>query len=358
MDRLWVRLALAFAALVLVVTALVNVINFVVYPVDALLRELMNSSDALALQQAFMRRRPVAILYQSLIVFFFASLVGLWLSRSMTAPLNRLAEAARAIGRQDLSQRVAPQGSRELVEVIGAFNVMAADLEQAEGLRRQLMADIAHELRTPLTVLQGNLQALIDDVYPMEKEEMVRLHDQTRHLSRLVEDLHVLAQAEAHRLPLTRAETAPVPLVKEAVNRFQPLAAQQRVALRLELLGRLSPVTLDSHRITQALDNLIANALRHTPAGGEVIVSVGATPDALTLSVRDTGSGIAAEHLPFVFDRFYRTDPARSRDAGGSGLGLAIARAIAEAHGGSLSAASAGSGQGSTFTLQLPQGNG
>ena len=356
MDRLWVRLALAFAVLLLLATALVNVINFVVYPVDELLRDLLSSGEALALQQAFMRRRPVAILYQSLLVVVFASLVGLWLSRSLTAPLNRLAEAARAIGRQDLSQRVAPQGSRELVEVIGAFNAMAADLEEAEGLRRQLMADIAHELRTPLTVLQGNLQALIDDVYPLEKEEMVRLHDQTRHLSRLVEDLHVLAQAEAHRLALALAETAPVPLVKAAVNRFQPLAQARDVALRLELLGRLPAVTLDSHRITQALDNLIVNALRHTPAGGEVIVSVAAPAEGLQLRVRDSGSGIAAEHLPFVFDRFYRTDPARSRDTGGSGLGLAIARAIAEAHGGTLTAASPGSGQGSVFTLQLPRG--
>jgi signal transduction histidine kinase len=282
-------------------------------------------------------------------------LFGIFMSRSLTAPLNNLAAAARDIGARNLSRRVEERGSDEMVAVARAFNEMAADLEESEQLRRNLLADTAHELRTPLSVLQGNLRAILDEVYPMNQEEMVRLYDHTRFLSRLVNDLHELAQAEARQLPLDLQPTDLAHLVQTTTDTFRPSAEAKGVALKTDLPAGLPPCPVDSARLTQVLQNLLANALRHTPTAGAITVRAESGATTVTLSIEDTGEGIPSEHLPYVFDRFYRTDPARSRDRGGAGLGLAIARAIVEAHGGQISVASEGvSGRGSTFTIQLP----
>ncbi len=280
---------------------------------------------------------------------------GILMSLTLTAPLNNLAEAARDIGARNLSRRVKVAGSDEMIEVAHAFNEMAAGLEQAEQLRRNLLADVAHELRTPLTVLQGNLRAILDEVFPLDNSEMARLYKHTRLLSRLVNDLHELAQAEARQLPLNLQETDLLDLVKSTGDTFNPIAETKSITLRLNLPPHLPPIRVDAARLTQVLQNLLANALRHTPAGGTIIIHVESAPDAICLSISDTGDGIPPEHRPYIFDRFYRTDPARSRDRGGAGLGLAIARAIIEAHGGIITVASEGTpGQGSTFTIQLP----
>ncbi len=217
-----------------------------------------------------------------------------------------------------------------------------------------MLADVAHELRNPLHLLQGNLQAMLDDVYPLNKEEIGRLVDQTRQLARLTDDLHELAQAEAHRLPLHKQTVDVATLVKESAAAFRPLAKSKEVELRVELLGTIPTLHVDAARLRQATDNLLRNALRHTPAGGRILVQVEQQDSAVTMRVEDTGQGIAAEHLAHVFDRFYRTDSARSRDQGGTGLGLAIARAIIEAHDGQIEVASPGLGHGSTFTVRLP----
>ncbi len=282
---------------------------------------------------------------------------GIVMSRSLTAPLNNLAEAARDIGARNLSRRVEEKGSDEMMAVARAFNDMAADLEEGEQLRRNLLADVAHELRTPLSVLQGNLRAILDKVYPMNEEEMARLYDHTRFLSRLVNDLHELAQAEARQLSLDLQETDLAELIATNANTFRSSAEAKGIILQTELLAELPPIQVDSARLTQVLQNLLANALRHTPPGGTITIQTKTTPEAVDLSIADTGEGIPPEHLPYVFDRFYRTDPARSRDRGGAGLGLAIARAIVEAHGGQLTVTSEGiPGQGSTFTISLPIG--
>jgi two-component system OmpR family sensor kinase/two-component system sensor histidine kinase BaeS len=238
---------------------------------------------------------------------------------------------------------------------------MAAALEQAETLRRNLIADVAHELRTPLSVLQGNLRAILDDVYPLDKTEVANLYDQTRLLSRLVNDLHDLAQAEAGQLQLRLQPTDMASLVHKAAAAFGPVAEARGVTLTCQAPAELPPMLADSARLTQVLHNLLTNALHFTPAGGTISLSAGQNgklngqPPSLWLSVRDTGEGILPEHLPHVFDRFYRADPARSRATGGSGLGLAIARAIVEAHGGEMSVASDGvPGRGSVFTVHLP----
>jgi len=283
-------------------------------------------------------------------------LFGVLMSRSLTAPLNRLAEGARAIGARDLSRRVEVGGSDEIREVAQAFNEMAQDLEQAEQLRRNLIADVAHELRTPLTVMQGNLRAILDDVYALEKGEITRIYDQTRLLGRLVNDLHELAKAEARKLPLNFTQTDLLPLLTGLSDTFAPVAESRGVSLQTDLPDSLPAVQVDQERLLQVLHNLLNNGLRHTPSGGKIIVSAQAEADHIWIEITDTGEGIPPEHLPHIFERFYRTDPARTRDKGGAGLGLAIARAIIEAHGGQISANSRGvAGQGSSFAIQLPR---
>lgn len=296
------------------------------------------------------------LLTVTLITGISGIIFGVVMSRTLTAPLNNLAEAAKAIGARHLSQRVEEKGSDELKAVARSFNEMAATLEQAEQLRRNLLADVAHELRTPLSILQGNLRAILDEVYPLDQTEMARLYEHTRFLSRLVNDLHELAQAEAKQLPLNRQDTDLAQLVKTTAESFRPGADEKGVALDVVLPPASPCLQVDPARITQVLQNLLANALRHTPAGGKITLELEAQPESIHLAVADTGDGIPAEYLPHIFDRFYRTDPTRSRDRGGAGLGLAIARAIIEAHDGRITATSRGiAGQGSTFIIQLPR---
>ena len=354
MNRLWVRLSLAFAAVVVVAvlaTALaVRLTNAIVTdPITPPPPVVKAYFDRFRSEQPWPNFPTVMF-----VIGLVAVSAGVWMSRRVTAPLAELAQAAHAVGRQDFSQRVSLRGSEEIVAVATAFNDMAAQLQQSESLRRNLLADVAHELRHPVHVLQGSLQAILDDVYPCNKEEIARLSDQTHHLTVLVNDLHILAQAEAHKLPLRKQMTDLAALVKETVAAFEPLVAAKRVSLRVELLGTMPQISVDRARLRQAVHNLLDNALRHTPEGGAIAVSVEQGPATIQLRVQDTGDGIAAEQLPYVFDRFYRTDEARTRDKGGTGLGLAIVKANVEAHGGTVTAVSQGIGQGSTFTIDLP----
>jgi signal transduction histidine kinase len=278
---------------------------------------------------------------------------GVLMSRTITAPLNKLAEAARAIGSRNLSRRVEEVGSDEMRSLAQAFNDMADGLEQGETLRRNLLADVAHELRTPLSVLQGNLRAILDEVYPLSQEEIARLYEHSRLLGRLVNDLHELAQAEARQLPLDIQPANLLDLLTTTAETFRPHAESKNITLDVQLPDNMPPVSIDSGRIRQVLQNLLANAFGHTPAKGGITLHAQANAEAVTITVHDTGDGIAPEHLPHIFDRFYRADPARNRDRGGAGLGLAIARAIVESHGGNITVTSAPK-QGSTFTVSLP----
>ncbi len=308
--------------------------------------------------QDFPTRLATVVVESALTLILVGSVLGIaagaWLSRRMTAPLDDLAAGAGQVGAGDLTVRVTPKGSDEMVALADAFNRMAADLEQAEQLRQHMLADVAHELRTPLTVLQGSLRAILDDVYPLDKAEIASLYDQTRHLHRLVNDLHELAQAEAGQLPLTLRAVDAAGLVQDVVELFAPLAEAQNVTLTCVQPGRPLLVQADRARLMQVLQNLLTNALRHTPADGAITVTARAARRQVEIAVEDSGEGISAAHLAHVFDRFYRTDAARDRDAGGAGLGLAIVRALVETHGGAVRVASAGPGQGSAFTVALP----
>lgn len=330
------------------------------------------SSELPAQEQAFLDRVNATLLLAAVVALFISTVLGLLLARTLTAPLRRLALAAQAIAGGDLSQRVPVQGAVETQVVSRSFNQMAENLEQAEQLRRNLVADVAHELRTPLTVIQGNLQALLDGVFPLERAEIAAIYDETLLLSRLVNDLGELARAEAGQLHLQVLEIELAGVVARAMAGFAPAAEAKHVDLQVDLPVSLPPVLADPDRLGQVLRNLLSNALRHTPEDGVVKLSaalrISAGPPALAepgagptassgasqvvVKVADSGPGLAPEDLPYVFERFWRSDRARSRDKGGSGLGLAITRYLVEAMGGEIGVVSK-PGQGSEFWFTL-----
>ncbi|MBP8003412.1 MAG: HAMP domain-containing histidine kinase [Chloroflexi bacterium] len=363
MNRLWVRFSLIILGVILFVIITPFLFRGVVFPLLGQDREVarelfpqvletLPSETVDRIAQFFLAELISSLVAYVVVSAVAALLVGSWVGRTLTRPLQQLEKAANAIKAGELNQNVPAQGSREMVAMATAFNGMAAQLSQAETLRKNLLADVAHELRHPIHILQGNLQAILDDVYPLSKEEIARLADQTQHLTRLVQDLHDLSQAEAHQLPLHRQEMEVADVVKDAAATYKPLASGRHIDLHVELLGAIPTIQGDPARLRQVMLNLLDNALRHTPDGGKVVVTVQKLAGRLQVQVRDSGSGISPEHLPFVFDRFYKLD--RGRERSGTGLGLAIAKAVVEAHGGEIAAASQGAGQGSTFTLGLP----
>lgn len=309
-------------------------------------------SQLVGLEQDFLDRVNRALLLAAGLALGVGVILGAVLARTLAAPLGQVSTAAAAVAAGDLSQRVPESGTVETRALARSFNRMAENLEQAEQLRRNLLADVAHELRTPLTVIQGNLQALLDGVYPLERAEIATIYDETRLLSRLVADLRELAQAEAGQLQLQLRPVEVVAVLAQTVDSFALLAQDGDVSLALDVPAGLPAVMADPDRLAQVLRNLIANALRHVAPGGRV--EVGARPEAgrLRIGVADDGAGIPAADLSHVFDRFWRGDPARSRDSGGSGLGLAITRHLIEAQGGQIGVASE-EGQGTEFWFTL-----
>jgi signal transduction histidine kinase len=275
------------------------------------------------------------------------------LLRRITSPIGALAKAAGQLGRGDLSQRVQFQGKGE-VEMLGqAFNSMAADLEHAEQLRRNLVADVAHELRTPLSNIQGYLEAIRDRVIKPDAATICSLSEETALLSRLVNELQELSLAEAGELKLVYQAEDVAKLIKEAVTPWQPKVSAKEISLSLDLPDNLPLVNIDWPRVNQVLHNLLENAVAHTHKGGTINVAAVAQDGWVEVSVSDTGEGIPVEDLPHIFERFYRVDKSRSRATGGSGLGLTIARRLVEAHGGKITVQSE-LGKGSRFSFTLP----
>jgi signal transduction histidine kinase len=275
------------------------------------------------------------------------------LAYGLVRPIRRLTAATTAVARGQLDQRVPVTTRDEVGELGAAFNAMAASLERAARLRRDMTADIAHELRNPIAVLQGNLEAVVDGVLAPTPDNLQPLLDQTHLLARLVDDLRTLAQAEAGQLALECALVDPAALARQAAARWAPQAEARGVALEVEAADDLPNLRLDAQRMAQVLDNLLHNSLRHTPTGGRITIQAARAGGEVTFTVKDTGPGVAAEALPHLFERFYRADGGRARADGGSGLGLAIVRQLVAAHGGRVWARSE-PGQGLEVGIGLP----
>lgn len=282
--------------------------------------------------------------------------VTLLAGRRLARPIHSLTTAVQRMEAGDRTARVPMKGRRqdEVGRLAHAFNAMAVSMEENERQRQAMVSDIAHELRNPLTNVRGYLEGAQDGLVPLDDALIASLLEESTLLGRLVDDLQDLALADAGRLHLHPEPLDATELVEQVAAAHRPAAAVAGVTITAEADG---PVRIhgDPGRLRQALGNLVGNALRYTPSGGAVTLVAAAGPDgSATITVADTGAGITAEHLPHIFERFYRADASRSRETGGSGLGLAITKHLVEAHGGTIEARST-EGAGATFTIRLPQ---
>lgn len=305
-------------------------------------------------EEAFNTAGTLALLIGLLIAGTGAIVVSVLVSRRLRRSLDGLGSVASRISQGDYAQRVERADSRELASLADSFNAMASRLDSIEASRRRLLTDLAHEIRTPLASMEICVESLEDGAIEPGPEAWRILTGQIQRISRLADDLGQVSAAEEGRLNLTLADADPNQLASEAVMAAEEGYGRKGVRLRLEPAATASAVRVDPGRIAQVLANLLSNALRHTPEGGQVVVRVVTDAAAVSIQVEDDGDGVAAEHLPHLFERFYRADTARDRDRGGTGVGLAISRAITVGHGGQLTAASEGPGRGSTFALRLP----
>jgi two-component system sensor histidine kinase BaeS len=288
-----------------------------------------------------------------------AALIGvlfaLLVAQRMVRPVADLTSAARVISGGGTPPPVPVRGDDEIAELARVFNRMAERLAADEEQRRRLFAGVAHELRTPLSVIQGTLEGMLDRVLEPTPERIATLHSQTVLLARLVTDLRDLSLAQAGQLRLNLQAVDAGPLVRETLEALSPLAEQRGVAVRSDVPLGLPRLDVDPDRLRQIVQNLVENAVRYTPAGGEIRVTMrAADPDAIRIAVSDTGVGVAEADLPHIFRHFYRADQSRARTSGGTGLGLAMVKSLVEAHGGRVSVESA-AGRGSTFTVTFPR---
>ncbi len=286
-----------------------------------------------------------------------AILLGYLFTRQIVAPLDRVTAAARRVAQGDLTQRVETSGSGELAELGKSFNQMAATLSRDQRLRQNMVADIAHELRTPLSILQGNVEAMLDGVMEANTENLNSLHQETKLLSRLIDDLRTLSLAEAGQLRFYPEATDMKEVSSQVIDGFQTQFATKNLKVGLEAAEDLPPAWVDSDRTAQVIRNLMSNAFNYTPEGGSITLRLTPGSEGITVSVIDTGSGIPADDLPHVFSRLYRVDRSRTRSTGGSGLGLAIVKQLVEAQGGSVWVESQ-PGQGATFSFLAPYHSG
>jgi signal transduction histidine kinase len=281
-----------------------------------------------------------------------ALVLGLFVARSLTHPVRDLTTATRSMAQGQLEQRVPVRSADELGELAASFNQMSADLARANQSRRQMTADIAHDLRNPLTVIGGYLESLQDGKLNSTSEVFETMQSEVQHMKRLVNDLRTLSLADAGELTIHRQPVVPGELVERTASTYQHQAEQQKINLKTEVESGLPEISIDLERMEQTLGNLVSNALRYTPEGGDICLMAKMDVGRVVLAVQDEGSGIRSDVLSHIFERSYRGDPSRSGNE--SGLGLAIAKAIVELHGGRIEAYSDGEGRGSTFSISFP----
>ena len=310
----------------------------------------------IALNQAeeqFLQDTTTGLMIITVASGILALTIAIIFARSLTRPLSTLATEVRQMSAGNTGQMIDVNGSIEIARLVTAFNDFSRRLAEEETLRQQMTSDIAHELRTPVTVMRGHLEAMMDGVYPLDIEHLAIAYDGTLHLTRLVEDMRLLTRAEAKQLSLDKTRINPAELITRSAQRFQPLAEDAGIQLDVDIAPELPDLEIDVSRIQQALDNLITNALRHTDEAGEINLSCHPTNGkSVLIRVQNTGKPIPSENLKRIFDRFWRADDARERDAGGTGLGLAITKLLVELHGGSIRALP--SDDGAIFEISLP----
>jgi two-component system, OmpR family, sensor histidine kinase BaeS len=361
--RLVRRLFVGQLLVILVGAATLGVVAFLVAPPifhDHIRRAVGPVSDVVAhhLDRALSETLTLALILGILAATVAATAVSWLLATRIARPVEQLSRAAGALADGRLAERAPrPAGDDELADLTDAFNEMADAIEHTEDTRRRLLADLAHELRTPLATIEAYHEGLADGVVEVDAATLSVLEEATGRLQRLVEDLSVVSRAEEGQLALELSPLDVGAVVRAAVDAVAPEAREREVGLQHRLPAQPLALTGDRDRLTQVLSNLLRNALEHTPAGGSVTVSADPVDDQISIEVRDSGAGIAPEHLPQVFERFFRADPSR-RHVAGSGIGLTISRAIVHGHGGTITADSDGPGRGATFTVRLPRGRG
>lgn len=306
------------------------------------------------LEKEFIQSSNLAIGINIFIASLIAVLFSLGIAKKITNPLRNLVMRTKQLTRGEKWDTVPIPTKDEFHELGEAFNELAARLARNEEIRQALVADVAHELRTPLSILQGKLESVQEGAIKPTEEVILELTDEVYRLKRLVSDLQQLSLAEAGKLPLNKQQIDIKQLVDRICSHLQWLADEKEITLQYDRIPTHCYLPIDTDRMTQVMVNLIGNALRHTPEQGRVKISVQGMEDSLLLKIADNGAGIPADALPFIFDRFYKRDPSRSRTEGGTGLGLSIAKGFVEAHGGSITVESEVN-KGTVFTIMLPK---
>jgi signal transduction histidine kinase len=301
----------------------------------------------------FLRRTNQGLLLAILAAMLVALLVGIVLANNLTHPLLMLTRAAENLAAGDLEQKVDIHSNDEIGELADAFNRMSQEVARVNQLRRQMTADVAHDLRTPLTVIAGYIESMRDGVLPPTQERLAIIYGEIERLQNLVGDLRTLSQADSGELVMNIQEVDLKALLERSAQAFQLRASQQGIRMSVDAPSNLPLAHLDQARMLQVLDNLLSNAFRYTPDGGEITISALHEGAMAVIKVIDNGSGIPEADLTHIFERFHRADPSRHTDTGESGLGLAIVRAIVEAHHGQVSAESA-LGHGTIIKIVLP----
>jgi signal transduction histidine kinase len=297
------------------------------------------------------REPPHGFLLIPIGLFLLLTLVLGWILRRLVKPLDEVMDAADRVAAGDYSGHLREQGPPQVRAFQRSFNTMTGRLQAYDEQRKRLLADISHELRTPLTVLQGNLEGMLDNVYPRDEQHIALLLEETHILSRLIDDLRTFSAAETGRLVLQKETVDPGRLVRHVADAMQPSAAKNGTQLIDQAAPGLPAADLDAARIREVLENLVSNAVRHTSYGGEIIIGCRQDPAGgkrLEFFVKDNGRGIPPDLLPHVFDRYIK-----SVDSGGTGLGLAVAKQLVQAHGGSIGAESE-PGRGTLIRFWIP----